>query len=651
MSDSTSLRRRFKRLFVPEADGPEVVAAAPRVGVREIFRRFWPDARPYRVWIAVGLIFAVIIPAIEAVEIYLFKLVVDDVLVPRDLDPLLLIVAAYVGLTLLGGLINFGDDYVATWVGERFLMRLRKRVYSHVQGLSLDVLDRRPLGDLISRLTSDIQAIESFVLAGVGVALSAVVRLLIFGGALFYLQWKLALAALVVAPLFFVAARYFSGLIKHTAREKRRRSGSLSSVAEEGLANAALVQAYDRQEQEVDRFQRENEGILQAELASTRIGGVFTPIVDLIELAGAMLVILLGTLALTNGDLTLGGLLVFLAYLTRLYGPVRELSSLSNTIFAAAAGAERVIELLEEKPTVVDRVDARSLGRATGTVELRDVTYRYPGATDDALHGVSLSARPGETLALVGASGAGKSTVARLLLRFAEPTGGALTLDGHDLRELKLASLRTNVGILLQETLLFDGSVRQNIAYGKPDASQEEIESAATVAGAHEFVTGLPGGYDAPVGQRGRRLSGGQRQRVAIARALLRDTPVLVLDEPSTGLDAAARRALSEPLRRLMRDRTTIMISHDLVTAREADSIAVLEHGRLVEHGSHDELLARGGAYAALVHAERGLGGGEDDEFLIDRPDGKALAGPREEPGPDPEADGEASGVPVQRVL
>jgi ATP-binding cassette, subfamily B, bacterial len=593
------LRERMRALLLPSGEGA-LVAEAPPVPVREIFRRFWPDARPYRRWIPLGLLFIAMGALIETAEIWIFKLLVDEVLVPGELGPLVWIVLLYFGLTLIGGIVDFADDYLSTWLGERFLQRMRRRLFAHVQKLSLDVLDRRRLGDLIARLTGDVQAIESFVLSGVADGLSALLRIIFFSGALIYLDWRLALVALIVTPFFLVVAKRFSRLVKHASREKRRRSGSLSAVAEESLGNQMLVQASNRQGAELRRFERENEGIIQAELASSRIRGLFTPAVDLVELAGVMLVVVLGTAAVTSGDLTLGGLLVFITYLTQLYGPVRDLGSLSNTIFQAAAGAERVIELLDEKPRIVDRADAVRLERAAGVVELDDVSFTYPGAAAPALTDLSLRAEPGQTVALVGGSGAGKTTVAKLLLRFYDPDRGAVCLDGRDLRELELGSLRGNVATLLQESPVLHGSVRDNIAFARPDAADHEVRAAAEAAGAAGFIEALPDGYDTELGERGRRLSGGQRQRIAIARALLADAPVLVLDEPSTGLDAAARAALVEPLRRLMRDRTTLVISHDLLTVRDAHEIVVLEAGRVVERGRHDELIALGGRYAHL---------------------------------------------------
>ena len=597
------LRQRIAETLSPGTDAAPVVGAAPVVSVREIFRRFWPDARPYRRWLLLGLVFIAAVPAIATVEIWLFKLLVDEVLVPRELEPLLWIAAAYVGLTILGGLVSFADEYLAAWIGERFLLNLRSRLYRHLLTLS-DGPERRRLGDLLARLTGDVQAIESFVLSGLAGALSAVLQIAFFTAALLYLQWDLALVSLVVAPLFWLAAARFSRLIKRASREKRRRSGSLEAVAEEGLANAVLVQAYNRQETELRRFQRENEGIVSAELAATRLRALFSPAVDLIELAGALLVIGWGTYALSEGRITLGGMLAFLAYLTMLYGPIRELSRLGTSIFAAAAAAERVLEVLDQEPVVRDSPDAMRLGRARGVVELDAVSFTYPGALHPALADVSLRVEPGETLALVGASGAGKSTIAKLLLRFHDPDAGSVRLDSRDVRDLTIASLRDNVAVLLQETLVFDGSVRENIAYGRPEAGDAEIVAAAKAADAHAFIEALPDGYATAVGQKGRRLSGGQRQRLAIARALVRDAPVLILDEPTTALDAESTQRLLQPLRRLMRGRTTIVISHTLMTVRDADAIVVLDRGRVVESGTHDELVALGGVYAGLLRVQ-----------------------------------------------
>jgi subfamily B ATP-binding cassette protein MsbA len=351
-------------------------------------------------------------------------------------------------------------------------------------------------------------------------------------------------------------------------------------VAAESLANAPLVQSLNRQDTEVERFRRENEGIMEAELAATRVRSLFDPLVSLIELLGAMIVVGLGVWALTAGDLSLGGLLVFLAYLSQLYRPVRDLSDLAASLFAASAGAERVIELLDERPSVEDHPDARALSAVRGHVELRRVGYRYPGAERDALRGLSLRVEPGETVAFVGPSGAGKSTVARLLLRFADPGEGSVLLDGHDLRQLALHSVREHVALLLQEPLLLDASVRDNLAYGREGAGDAEIEAAACAAGVHELIAALPDGYDTRIGPNGQRLSGGQRQRLAIARTLLRDAAVVVLDEPTTGLDAAARDGVLQGIEELRRGRTTLIVSHDPEVIARADRVVRLEAGR-----------------------------------------------------------------------
>jgi ATP-binding cassette subfamily B protein len=596
----------LRRLLAVPGGGPGMVAQAPRLPLGTLLRRFWPYARSYRRWIVAVVALIGLSQAIDAALIWMFKVLVDQVLVPRDLGAFVWIAVVYVGLTLGGGVVSFADDYLSTWVGERFLLSLRTDFFAHVQRLSLDFFDRRRLGDVISRVTGDIAAIETLVLSGVADGISYALRLVFFAGALFVLQWQLALASLLVAPLFWVAARRFSRLIKEASREKRRRSGSISAVAEESFSNAALVQAYNRQEWEVERFHRENLGAFRAELASTRLKALFTPLVDMIELIGAVAVIGLGTWALSEGSLSLGGLLAFLAYLSQLYSPIRGLSRLTNRLFSASAAAERIVEFLDERPAVADRPGARPLRQPRGQIDFEAVRFHYPDAPRPALEDFSMEIRPGETVALVGHSGAGKSTIGRLLLRFYDPGAGRIAVDGCDLREIAVDSLRENVAVLLQETLVFDGTVRENIAYGRAGASDREIEAAARLADAHEFVTVLPQGYDTPIGQKGRLLSGGQRQRIAIARALIRDAPILVLDEPTTGLDLESSRRVLEPLRRLMLGRTTLVISHNLMTVRDADAIVVLDRGRVLDRGTHHELVARGGIYARLWELHQG---------------------------------------------
>ncbi|MFF3072185.1 ABC transporter ATP-binding protein [Kitasatospora sp. NPDC057936] len=582
-----------------------VVEPAPALPLRRTFGRLWPYTRGGRRWLALLLVLVLAGPVVDAAAIWLFKVVVDDVLVPHRLGLFLPVALAYAGLTVMAGALGFADEMTSTWVGERFLLALRADVFRHLQGLSLGFFERRRLGDVLARLTGDVEAVETFLLSGVVDAVAYVAELAVFLGVLFYLRWDLALVALIVVPLFWFTARHFSARVKAASRERRRRSGSVSALTEESLGNIALVQACNRQGWEQERFRRESMARFRATMEATRLRALFAPIVDVLELAGALIVLGVGAWELARGRLTLGELLVFVALLSRLYGPVRGISRLSNGFYSASAAAERILELLDERPQVSDPLVPLRPARVRGAVAFDGVWFRYPGSTRVALFDVSFRAEPGETVALVGPSGAGKSTAAKLLLRFYDPERGAVRLDGIDLRELAVADLREHIAVLLQETLVVHGTVRENIAYGRPGATDAEIVAAARAADAHEFVSRLPDGYDTVVGRNGRLLSGGQCRRLAIARAMIRDAPVLILDEPTTGLDAESARRVLAPLGRLMRGRTTIVVSHDLSAVRHADRIVLLRGGCVADSGTHGELLARDDGYARLDGLQR----------------------------------------------
>jgi ABC-type multidrug transport system fused ATPase/permease subunit len=562
-----------------------VIPEAPPVPIRTIVGRFWPYLRPYRGWIVVGFVPLAFLPLIETVEIWLFQVVVDDVLAPGDLALLPALAAAFIGLTLTSAVLRFVEDVVSTHVAEGFTLRVRRAVFQHLLRQAPDSLDRRHSGDLLARVSGDVGAIEGLMVAAPGAIVSAVLRMLLFAGAMFLIDPLLAAISLVLAPLFWGAARLFASTAQDLARERRRRRGGAMAIAQEGLSHAPLVQAAGREADELARFDAEGEAAARAEVAAARLGSVLMPVVDLIEVIGAMVVTGLGAVALADGRVSLGELLVFLTYLAQLYRPVRDMAELTTVAFTASGGAERILEILDQEPAVRERPDALEPGRVAGRLRLENAGYAYPGGTP-VLSGIDLDFEPGSVTGIVGPSGAGKSTLVKLLLRFVDPSDGRVLLDGRDLRDLTIQGVRRNIGVLLQEPHVLDRNLIDNVRYARPDATEDEVRAALAAAAASGFSEALGEGHQTRLAQHGRRLSGGQRKRIEVARLLVHDAPVVVLDEPTSGLDAATARAVMRGLRELLVGRTVIVITHDPVALEVVDRIVGLDGGRLVTAAS-----------------------------------------------------------------
>jgi ATP-binding cassette subfamily B protein len=546
-------------------DGGDRPALAPAVSLRRTFREFWPYTRGLRRLFVAGVVFAIMAALCEVAAIALFGYITDKVLTTRDLSAFWSPAAAWLGLAAVAGLASFVGTYATALGAERFLLKLRDQVFAHLETLTPDYFDNRRLGDLMARLTDDIEAIEELMGSGLVKACTTLASVVFFAGAAFYIRWDLALVTMALVPLFLLVSKGFAARFRTAAARERTSNGSMNSVIEESLSNQSLVQAYNRQQAEARHLHVEGRSWLRANLSQAWLSGMYGPAVQVLETLCLIVVLGFGAWEIASGRLTLGGLLAFAAYLAYLYPAVQSLGEIALTVSEAAAGSDRVMELLSATPDVTDRPDAVPLaGRAKGRLEFADVGFTYPRRKRPTLRELSFTVEPGELIVCTGPSGAGKSTLAKLLMRFYDPTTGAILLDGTDIRDLTRDSLRANITILQQESLLFSGTARDNIAYGRPDATFEEIVEAAVLADVHEFVSTLPMGYDTPIGQRGRLLSGGQRQRLAIARAILRNAPVLVLDEPMTGLDEETAARIMRPLERLMAGRTTILITHDL---------------------------------------------------------------------------------------
>jgi ATP-binding cassette subfamily B protein len=579
-------------------------------------RAFWYWIRPHRSALLLAFLAAVAETVADVLQPWPIKVVLDNVVQHKPLSgwlgravalipgsgvsPILAAaVSSVIAIAVVGAVGGYWEKYLTTsasqWVGHD----LRLRLYQQMQRLSLAEHSDTHKGDLLTRMTSDISAIQDFITSAL---LGIVVNLLTLAGmigVMLWYSWRFTLLALAVSPALMAVVYIYTPRIKKASRAVRKKESELLSGMNEVLSSIQVVQAFARESYEDRRFEWESRQQVEAGLEARSAKAKLSPVVDVVVAVGTALVLGYGAKLAMTGEISAGVLVLFVFYLGKMYKPMRDLSKMSDTVTKASIGYERVHELLRVESRISDRPGARDAARFKGLVEFDRVGFSYNGDSP-ALSDVSIRIEPGQVAALVGPSGAGKSTMASLVPRFYDPVSGAVRIDGVDIRDYTLASLRNQISFVLQDTLLFRATIWDNIAYGRPDADPEDTVRAAMLANAHDFIMTLPRGYATMVGDRGLSLSGGQRQRIAIARAIVRDTPILILDEPTAGLDAASEQAVVEALERLMAGRTSIVIAHKLSSVRRADVIFVVKGAEVVEQGTHESLLARGSAYAEL---------------------------------------------------
>jgi ATP-binding cassette subfamily B protein len=588
-------------------------------GLRRIFSRFWPLIRKQRLLIT-GSFFALLAEvAFRALEPWPLKFIFDRVLDPRKhagrtaslhffdtwSSPTLLAVAALAIIVITGlrALAEYGNTIGFALVGNRVLTQVRAQVFRHLQGLSLSFHTRARSGDLILRVMSDINMLKDVVVTAALPLLADTLVLLGIVSLMFWMQWKLTLLALVVLPLFWLSTMSLTRRIQHAARNQRMRESAMAASAAESIGAIRIVQALCLEGLFAESFCKRNLEGQKEDVKGARLMAALGRTVGFLTAISTALVLWYGGTLVVDGQLTAGDLLVFLAYLRSATKPIQEFAKYTGRLAKATAAGERVLELLDRTPEVHDLPGAVVAPGFQGAIRFEGVTFAYEKHRY-VLNDISFEIRPGQHVALVGPSGIGKSTILSLMLRLYDPKRGRVLIDERDIRDYTLASLRPQIGIVLQDSVLFAASVRENIVHGCPGATTEEIQAAARLANAHDFIEAMPEGYESVVGERGVTLSGGQRQRIAIARAAIGKAPILLLDEPATGLDEENQRTVLEALDRLAQGRTTLLVTHDLQTAARADRIFYLDHGKMVESGSHADLMQANGRYAALFRLQ-----------------------------------------------
>jgi ATP-binding cassette subfamily B protein len=528
------------------------------------------------------------------------KEVIDRGIRTGDYNRVVLWVAVFLVIVMAGWIATAAQSYLTSWVGERILADIRVAVFAHVQRLDLGFFERTPAGVVISRLTNDVEAMNSMVTDGPTTLLQNTLTLIGSAIVLLVLDWRLALATLSVFPAMAIGTAIFRRYSARAYRRTRERMGDVTASLQEDISGVRVVQAFRREDANYRRFIAVNDRYRYANVQTVNAASIYFPFVSLLSAVATAVVLGYGGILVFDGQLSPGALFAFIGLLSNFFDPVQQLSQFYQTMLAAMAALEKIVEVLDTEPAMADAPGARELPQIAGRVEFADVQFAYSATSAEVLHGVSFAAEPGQTVALVGHTGAGKSTVVKLLARFYDPTSGRVLIDGTDVRDVTARSLRSQLGIVPQESFLFSGSVRSNIAFGRPEATDEEVVAAARAVGADAFIRALPDGYDTEIQERGARLSIGQRQLVAFARALLADPRILILDEATSSVDIPTEARIEEALETLLRGRTAFVVAHRLSTIRRADVIVVLEHGRVIEAGTHRQLIERRGRYYAL---------------------------------------------------